>query len=316
MPSTLTEAPSSPFRTFLDVPLVTDLEALEADVAFLGLPYGAPYRMSEVTNDQSNAPTSVRQASARISQAIDRYDFDFDGPLFAGRDIRVVDCGNVVADPWDMGAHRNAEAAARAILPKVKMLLSIGGDHGVPIPIFRALDVVGPITMVHIDAHLDWRDEVNGVREGYSNPFRRASEMPHIEAMFQIGLRGQGSARPQDVADARAYGSRLFTADEVIRNGMRAVLEQIPDGRRYYLSIDADGVDPSVMPAVMAPSPGGVMWHHMCELIHGLVAKGPLVGMDVVEIAPKYDLNDLTSIAACRLFMNAIGAAAKAGHLK
>jgi agmatinase len=69
------------------------------------------------------------------------------------------------------------------------------------------------------------------------------------------------------------------------------------------------------MPAVMAPSPGGLLYHHMRGLIHGLVKKGRLVGMDIVEIAPKYDLNDLTTIAAGRLFMNAIGAAAKAGHL-
>lgn len=316
MPSSLVTAPQVPFQTFLDVPLCTDLDALDADVAILGLPYGAPYSMAEVTNDQSLAPGAIRRASARTMQAIDRYDFDLGGPLLAGRDIRVVDCGDVAADPWDMGAHyRNAEAAARIILPKVKMLLSLGGDHGVPIPIFRALDTVGPITMVHIDAHLDWRDELNGVREGYSNPFRRASEMAHVEGMYQIGLRAQGSARPQDVADALAYGSQLFTADAVIRGGMGAVLERIPDGRTYYLSVDADGVDPSVMPAVMAPTPGGVMYHHMRELIHGLVAKGRLIGMDVVEIAPSRDLNDLTTIAATRLFMNAIGAAAKAGHL-
>ena len=103
--------------------------------------------MSEVTNDQSNAPTAVRQATERLSQALDRHDFDFDGPLFAGKNIRAVDCGDVVADPWDMKAHyRNAEAAARKILPQVKMLLSIGGDHGGPIPIFRALEMVGPMT--------------------------------------------------------------------------------------------------------------------------------------------------------------------------
>ena len=195
------------------------------------------------------------------------------------------------------------------------MLLSIGGDHGVPIPIFRALESVGPITLVHADAHLDWRAEVHGVREGYTNPFRRASEMSWIEGRHQIGLRGQGSARPQDVADARAWGSHLYTADHVIEQGIESVLADIPDGRTYYLSIDADGVDPSVMPAVMAPSPGGLLHHHMRRLIHGLVAKGRLVGMDVVEIAPMHDLNDLTTIAAGRLFMNAIGAAAKAGHL-
>ena len=138
----LTEPPRKPYQTFLNFPLATDLDNLKADVAILGLPYGAPYRMSEVTNDQSNAPTAVRQASARMSQALDRHDFDFDGPLFAGKDIRVVDCGDVIADPWDMKAHyRNAEAAARKILPQVKMLLSIGGDHGV---LLQLRDVVRP----------------------------------------------------------------------------------------------------------------------------------------------------------------------------
>jgi agmatinase len=315
MPEQLTQPPRQPFHTFLDFPLSLDLDRLDAHIAILGLPYGAPYDMSEVSNDQSNAPTAVRQASARMSQALDRHDFDFGGPLFAGKAIKAVDCGDVTADAWDMGAHyRRAEAAARKILERGAMLISIGGDHGVPIPVFRALEKHGPITLVHVDAHLDWRDEVNGVKEGYSNPFRRASEMKWIEAMFQIGLRGQGSARPRDVQDARAYGSHLFTSYEVLERGMAAVLEQIPNGRRYYLSIDADGVDPSVMPAVMAPSPGGLLHHHMRDLIHGLVGKGRLVGMDIVEIAPKYDHNDLTSIAAGRLIMNAIGAASHAGY--
>lgn len=317
MPTVLTQPPSIPYQTFLDFPLVTDLDAVDADVAILGLPYGAPYSMAEVTNDQSKAPGAVRRASSRMSQAIDRYDFDLGGPLLAGKPIRVVDVGDVIADAWDMGAHyRRAEEAARLLFPKVKMLLSIGGDHGVPIPLFGALEVLGtPITLVHVDAHLDWRDDVNGVREGYSNPFRRASEMPWITSMFQIGLRGQGSARPSDVADAKAWGSNLYTANDVIEQGIGHVLDAIPDGGTYYLSIDADGVDPSVMPAVMAPSPGGLLHHHMCGLIHGLVRKGRLVGMDIVEIAPSYDLNDLTTIAAGRLFMNAIGAAAHAGAL-
>jgi agmatinase len=315
MPETLVQPPRGPYRTFFNFPLVTDLDALDADVAILGLPYGAPYRMSEVTNDQSNAPTAVRQASERLSQAYDRYDFDIGGPLFAGKEIRVVDCGDVVANAWDMNAHyRHAEAAVRKILDRVGLLISIGGDHGVPIPIFRALEAHGPITMVHVDAHLDWRDEVNGVKEGYSNPFRRASEMPWIEAMFQIGLRAQGSARPQELKDAEAYGSRIVTSYEVLEHGMDAVLKRIPDGRRYYLSIDADGVDPSVMPAVMAPAPGGLLYHHMRALIHGLVKKGRVVGMDIVEIAPRYDLNDLTSIAAGRFIINMIGMAARAGY--
>jgi agmatinase len=204
----------------------------------------------------------------------------------------------------------------RKILAAGALPITIGGDHGVPIPVFRAFEGRGPITLVHIDAHLDWRDEVNGVREGYSSPIRRASEMPHIGEIFQIGLRAQGSARPEEVEAARAYGAHLIPAHELHDVGMRAILERIPDGGRYYLTIDADGLDPSVMPAVMGPAPGGVTYHQMHTLIHGLVRKGRVVGMDVVEIAPSYDVNRISCITAGRLIVNLIGAAVRAGYFE
>ncbi|HTO82643.1 MAG TPA: arginase, partial [Methylomirabilota bacterium] len=74
MAEALTQPPRHPYQTFLNFPLVTDLDRLDAHVAILGLPYGAPYRMSEVTNDQTNAPTAVRAASERISMGLDRWD--------------------------------------------------------------------------------------------------------------------------------------------------------------------------------------------------------------------------------------------------
>jgi len=315
MAEALTQPPRHPYQTFLNFPLVTDLDRLDAHVAILGLPYGAPYRMSEVTNDQTNAPTAVRAASERISMGLDRWDFDIGGTLFDGKPIRVVDCGDVIADPPDLRAHyRRAEAAARKIFERGAMLISIGGDHGVPIPVFRALEKHAPVTMVHVDAHLDWRDEVNGVKEGYSNPLRRASELPWVEGMIQIGLRAQGSARAIEIKDATAYGSQIITSYEVLERGMAAVLERIPDGRRYYLSIDADGVDPTIMPGVIAPCPGGLLYHHMRALIHGLVAKGRVVGMDIVEICPSLDHNDLTTITAGRFMLNLIGMGVRAGY--
>ena len=104
-------------------------------------------------------------------------------------------------------------------------------------------------------------------------------------------------------------------AAEVHRSGIGAVLARIPDGGHYYVSIDADGLDPSVMPAVMAPSPGGLLFHQVRALLHGLVQKGRVVGMDVVEIAPSRDVNAITCIAAGRLFTNLVGAMVRAGHL-
>ena len=315
MSEPLTVAPRKPNATFLNFPLHMDLDNLDAHVAILGLPYGDPYTIDEVTNDQTNAPTAVRVASARITQHLNRYDFDVGGPLLDGRDIRVVDCGDVPGDARDLGAHyRKAEAAARKILDTGALLVSIGGDHGVPIPVFRACENHGPVTLVHVDAHLDWRDEVRGVREGYSNPIRRAAEMPWFDRIVQIGIRGQGSARQQEYDDALAYGAEIVTSFEVLEHGIGPALDRIPDGGTCYLSIDADGVDPTVMPAVNAPAPGGLLYHHVRALIHGVVRKGRVLGMDIVEITPARDVNEITSIVAGRFIQNLIGAAVRADY--
>jgi agmatinase len=104
--------------------------------------------------------------------------------------------------------------------------------------------------------HLDWRDEVNGVRDGLLSPIRRGSEMEHIGDIFQIGMRAQGSARQEEVDATRAYGSHIIDAYELHDIGMDAVLARVPNGGRYYLTIDADGMDPAEMPAVYGPAPG------------------------------------------------------------
>jgi agmatinase len=310
----LTVAPRSDYTTFMGFPFAPDLDRLDAHFAVIGMPYGDPYTMDELINDQTNAPTAIRRASQRMSHGLDRWDFDIGGTLFDGTDIKVVDVGDVPGDPHNLQRHYQlAEAAVRKILAAGAFPITLGGDHGVPIPVFRALSDHGPITLIHIDAHLDWRDEVNGAREGYSSTIRRASEMQHIEAIYQIGIRGQGSARAEEVEAAQRYGSNIITVYELHRRGLDAILDQIPAGRRYYLSIDADGLDPAVMPAVNAPQPGGVTYADMIGLIKGLCRKGRLLGMDIVEIAPGYDVNDITSITAGHIILNAIGAVVRTG---
>ena len=146
------------------------------------------------------------------------------------------------------------------------------------------------------------------------SPIRRASEMAHIDQIFQIGLRSTGSARVEEVDAATAYGAHLIAAHELHDVGMDAILARIPDGGRYYITIDMDGMDPSIAPAVAALAPGGVTFPQARKLIHGLVKKGRVVGMDVVEITPGTDVNDITCITAGRLIVNLIGAAVRAGY--
>lgn len=315
----LTQAPSGPCRTFLDFPLADDLDQLKADIAILGIPFGMPYSPDAMANDQSRAPDALRLAGMDPEYTKNHYDWDLGGPLLDDKDVRVVDCGNVTADMGDHREHyRRAETAVRKIFKAGATPIILGGDHGVPIPVLRALEETGEsgITLVHIDAHLDWREEVNGETEGYSSPIRRASELPWIDTIVQIGMRGIGSARTREVADAREYGADIITAYEMHEIGMTEVLKRIPSGGPYYLTIDADGLDPTIMPAVMAQTPGGLNWLQTRQLIQGLVSKGRVLGMDLVEIAPSRDVGGTTMIHAERLICNFIGAAVRAGYFE
>lgn len=311
----LTTAPMHGQTTFLFSQLATDLEHLSADIAFLGIPFGSAYSVAEISNDQSTMPAAMRQASDRMVRSLERYDFDLGGPLYAGKPIRAVDCGDVRAEVHDLKAQvMRAEQAVRKILGSGALPIVLGGDHAISIPVLRAFEGRGPITLIQIDQHLDWRDEVNGIKDGLSSPMRRASELEHIDQIIQIGLSATGSARQEEVEAARAWGAHLIPAHELHEVGMDAVLRLIPDGGRYYLTVDMDGMDCAIAPAVAAPMPGGVSFVQARRLVHGLVAKGRVVGMDVVEITPRTDINRITCITAGRLIINLIGAAVRAGY--
>jgi len=146
----------------------------------------------------------------------------------------------------------------------------IGGDDSIPIPILRAYAERGSLIVLQVDAHLDFRDEVHGVREGYSSPMRRASEMDHVTRIVQVGMRGVGSARPADIEDARAAGNLLVTAGEVREGGVGWVLDQLPADASVFVSFDCDGLDPSVFPAVSAHAPGGLDYPAAFALLGGI----------------------------------------------
>ena len=317
MSKSLTVPPKKEFQSFHNFPIINDLDNFKADVAFLGIPFGDPYSMGEASNDQSNAPTHIRRYCERALRGLDRYDFDIGGTLLNGEDITVVDCGDVIGEAKDViGNHDRSEKAVRKVLSSGAMPIILGGDHAIPIPVFRALENHGPITLIQVDAHIDWRDVFHGVSYGLSSVIRRASEMNHINEIFQIGLRSAGSARPEEFQAALDYGSNLITDIELQEVGMKAILDRIPDNQNFYLTIDADGVDPTIMPAVAGPAPGGVNYSQMRTLIHGLVKKGRILGMDIVEITPGKDVNGITAITAGRFICNLIGTAVRAGYFK
>ena len=282
---------------FLGVPVETDLAHLQAEVAILGVPHGWSYPRPGVTADCSAAPSAIRRRAARLARFHDHWDFDADGPM---RLRPCVDAGDLQGDAGDgQGNSTRIADAVAAILARGATPICLGGDDSVPIPIIRAFDGRGPLTILQVDAHLDYRDEVDGVRDGYSSAMRRASEMAHVERIIQVGLRGVGSARPADVEDSRAAGNLLITARELRERGVAWLLGQVPSDASVFVSFDGDGLDPSVMPAVSAPAPGGLSYTEAWDLLSGIRAR--LAGAVFTEYVPALDVNELSALTISRL---------------
>jgi agmatinase len=301
---------SAPSRPFLDWPVATDPSGWDAKVALLGIRHSEPYSHDSFPNDQARAPDAIRARSQSFCYDPAHWDFDV-GTDLASNLPAHVDMGDVAWDGGDYGAYAAAiTARVRHLWKRGAQLLVLGGDHGVTIPVVDALDAVGgPVHILHVDAHLDWREEVGGVRRGYSSPLQWASKVKAVSGMTQIGLRAIGSARRQEVAAARSFGSHLIGAEQIHAEGMDPVLATIPEDRPVYLTIDADGLDPTEMPAVMAPTPGGLYFRQLAPLLRSVARRNPIVGMDVVEIAPSYDFaNGLSCIMAGRLILNVLSA--------
>lgn len=303
--------------TFLNVPRCDELDSLDADVAVFGVVGGPPYDMEGAKYPAGGATQSIREQSQLYAPLITHYDFDFRGPIFANRDIRIVDCGDVTMTPGAFEENTQAtEAAARKIVERGAVPFAIGGSHEISIPVFQAFADREPYYLVQIDAHYDWRDEVNGVRAGLSSVMRRASELPNVLGMAQIGLRGVGSARQEENDAARTYGrSLIIGAEEVHRVGIQNVIDRLPDHERYYVTFDIDGMDPVIAPAVGTAAFGGLEYYEAFHILRGVAQKGQVIGFDLPVVRPYLDVGNRTSLLAARMMLSMIGWMAHTGQI-
>lgn len=255
------------------------------------------------------AADAIRAASQEDAALVEHWDFDLGGPLFDGGPVCCIDAGDVPTSLQNNDGNRaRIEAKTREILALPAVPILLGGDDSVPIPFLAGFADQGPVWILQIDAHIDWRDEVEGERYGYSSPMRRASEMAHVAGMVQVGLRSVGSARLPELEAARRYGSRLITAREIHALGVDAALRYIPEGARVVVTLDCDGLDPGIMPGVAARTPGGLSYTQVIDLIAGLGKRARIAGVDLVELYPPADIDGLSALTAARLLVNVIGA--------
>lgn len=289
--------------SFAKYPICEDLEKLDADIAVLGVPYDLGVGF---LSGARMGPRRIREVSTHYARGdVGFWDPENKEQLLAAP-IKIVDCGDADILHGDLHySFDSIEYSVRKILQKGAIPAVIGGDHSITIPIGRALSEIGEkINVIQFDAHLDWTNNVGPQQFANGSPMRRLAEMPYIDKMAQIGLRGLGSSKREDFEDAMEYGSVLIPASEVHEIGAEGVLAKIPKGEKYYLSIDIDGYDISIAPGVGSPSPGGMYFDQVTKMLTGICQMGEIVGFDLVEVAPQYDPTATTTRVAAMTMLH------------
>lgn len=280
-------------------------EEFEGDIGVFGADCATPY--PSVGAYCAGGADAMRVGAATYSGSQDRYNFDIGSDMIPAA-CRAFDLGNAQVDPATPEANRDEIARiTSAIVAGGGVPVLLGGDDSVPIPMLQALAPRGPLNILQIDAHIDWRDEVEATRWGLSSTMRRASEMDHINRIVQVGARGVGSAGQAEVDAAKAYGVDLFPAHVVHQAGMDPVIDAVPGGAPVVICFDVDALDPQVMPAVIAPTGAGLSHAQVLHLLRGVAAKVPIAGFALVEFKADADLHGIGARTAGQILATALG---------
>lgn len=291
--------------TFGQRPFLTDPEQLDEwkpDVAIVGAPFDLA---------TSNRPGARFGPRAIRSLAYEPGTYHLDLGLEIFDHLEVVDYGDAYCPHGDTTtSHTNikkrvGEVASRHIVPIV-----LGGDHSITWPSATAVADVhghGNVGIVHFDAHADTADRVDGNLASHGTPMRRLVESGAVPGthFVQVGLRGYWP--PKDVFDwMTEQGMRWFTMHEIWERGFRAVMDDaiahaLSMAEHLYLSIDVDALDPSYAPGTGTPEPGGIVAADLLRMVREICRTHSVVGVDIVEVAPAYDVSDLTVNVAHRL---------------
>lgn len=306
-----------PAFTFLGVP-TCDLEIPAtyegADVVIVGAPI--------------DSGTSHRSGAKFGPQAIRGGDYlphDAERPhlslrVDALKDLKVVDAGDLLMPGHDLVSSLKVLAEATEKISRVgAFIVVLGGDHSI-----ASADVAGianhrgkgKISMVHFDAHADTGASQFGALVGHGTPMRQliTSGAVRGDRFLQIGLRGYW---PDDATLKwmRDQGMRSYEMTEIHNRGLDAVLEEsfktlTDECDGVFLSVDIDVVDPGMAPGTGTPEPGGLTSRELLEAVRRICLELPVVGMDIVEVAPPFDTADITAILANRVVLEALSAIA------
>ncbi len=307
-----------PDVTFLGVPrcdLDDPKSYAEADVVIVGAPFdgGTSHRPGT-----RFGPSAIRQ-SCYLAH-------DGSRPSLALRvdgltDLRVYDAGDVEMPPGEIERALAAlERAVTAVTASGAVPVVLGGDHSIALPDVTGVANVhghGRVSVLHFDAHADTGDVEFGSLYGHGQPMRRLIESGAArgDRFLQIGLRGYWPG-PETLDWMAAQGLRSYEMSEIVTRGLDECLTEamalaVDDCDGVFLSVDVDVVDPGMAPGTGTPEPGGFTSRQLLDAVRRICLQLPVVGVDVVEVSPPYDVAEVTAYLGNRVVLEALSAMAR-----
>lgn len=300
-------------NTFLKMPFLEDVNKVdEYDVAVMGVPFdiGTTYR-----SGTRFGPQAIR----RISALYQTYNYEFGVDL--REQLKICDVGDVFTIGNIEKSFDQITKAVSHVMGKGVMPIILGGDHSIGFPCVRGVaeNVEGNIGIIHLDRHADIQEKDMDERM-HTTPWFHATNIPNAPAvnLVQIGIGGWQVPRP-GVKIARERGTTIMTIGDVEELGIAKVAEMALEiawkgAKAVYLSFDIDSIDCGFVPGTGWPEPGGFLPREALKLMH-LIAKEGICAMEVVEVAPAYDISDTTALLATRSVLDVLATMVNHGKI-
>lgn len=301
-------------NTFLKAPYCEDIHDVgKYEVAIVGAPFdmGTTYR-----SGCRFGPQAVR----RISALYDAYNVDMGVDLT--EELSICDAGDIFVIPSNIEkSFDQIDRGVAHIVSQDTFPIVIGGDHSIGYPDVRALAkyIDGNVGIIHLDRHLDISEKDMDERM-HTTPWFHSSNIRNAppKNLVQMGIGGWYGARP-GVKMARDLDTTVITISDVeeigVEKAMEAALEVAwKDADAVFLSFDIDSLDAGFVPGTGSPEPGGFLPREILKALR-MAAREGISGMEVVEIAPPYDISDMTAQMGCRAIMDVLGTLIEEGRL-
>jgi agmatinase len=271
-----------------------------ADIVVFGIPFdgGVSFRAGA-----KDGPRELREITYSIYPITERWE--------SFSDLKILDLGDIEGKDREK-IFKKAEEIAYQVAKAKRLLTMIGGDHSTTIPILRGIDraLKEPLGIIHLDAHFDLCDEIDGNYLSHGSTERRTLELKNISDIGNLFFVGVRSVEAQELPFIRDKKINILKTMDIRRQGVDKSLERIREKMkkfpRIYLTIDIDALDPAYAPGTGTPQFGGLDSRELLDLLYGIFEL-PIIGFDVVEVAPGLDDSKIAIFAARKIIMECWG---------